>query len=203
MHAEYRQTHTDKTHKRRHRKKKTACVPPQPATRSKNKFPIASFVVPKSIECNTSMQMSSTENQRKENTLILCSVWRARSSDVRYRDVLHAAAVEVSVQGMSLQLAWHFQQISLDAHPLKPNKAFAPIPIATHLEQQREAPRAVSGLGTAPGRAAPMAKTPQEGTSCSSRRCPQWHPACTCHHTRTCRSIPVSVVSYRHSGYQH
>ena len=42
---------------------------------------------------------------------------------MRYRDVLHAAAVEASVQGMSLQLALHLQQMSLDAHPLKPNKA--------------------------------------------------------------------------------
>ena len=127
MHAGHRRTHTQ-AHKRRHtyRKKKTDCVPTQPATRSKNKFPIASCVVPRSIECNTSMQMSSAENPGKEKrglTLIPCSVWRARSSDVRYRDVLHAAAVEVSVQGMSLQLALHLQQISLDAHPLKPNKA--------------------------------------------------------------------------------
>ena len=54
---------------------------------------------------------------------------------------------------------------------------------------------------TAPGRAAPMATTPPEGTSCSSRRCPQWHLACTCLHTRTRRSSPVSVVSYRHSAF--
>ena len=83
-------THTQ-AHKRRHtyRKKKTGCVPTQPATRSK-KNPIASCVAPGSIECNTSMQMSSAENPRKENrglTLIPCSVWRARSAAVRYRDV--------------------------------------------------------------------------------------------------------------------
>ena len=74
-----------------HKKLKTTCVPPWLATRSKNKFPIASCVVHKSIECNTRCKMSSAENPGKENrglTLIPCSIWRASSSDVRYRDVL-------------------------------------------------------------------------------------------------------------------
>ena len=38
-------------------------------------------------------------------------------------NLLHAAAVEVSVQGVSLRLALNLQPISLEAHPLKPNKA--------------------------------------------------------------------------------
>ena len=101
---------------------------PHPGLRPdrKNKIPVASCVAPKSIDCNTSMQMSSAGNPSKENrglTLIPCSVWRASRSDVRYRDVLRAAAVEVTVQGMSLQLTLHLQQMSLDNHPLKPNKA--------------------------------------------------------------------------------
>ena len=160
------------------------------------------------------MQMSSAEIPGKEKrglTLIPCSVWRARSPDVRYWDVLHAAAVEVSVQGMSLQLALHLQQISFDAHPLKPNKALyqaqSPRTSSSNAWHSKppscdhEQPALCRCPATAPGRAAPMATTPPEGTSCSSRRCPQWHPACTCLHTCTRRSIPVFVVSYRHSAF--
>ena len=64
-----------------------------------------------------------------------------------------------------------------------------------------EQPALCRGPATALGRAAPMATTKPEGASCSSRKCPQWRPACTCLHTRTRRSIPVSVVSSGHLAF--
>ena len=97
--------------------------------------------------------------------------------------------------------------------PFEAEQGFVPSPVATHPEQQRVAPQSLLLAttsspanwrcpATAPGRAAPIATTPPEGTSCSSRRCPQWHPACTCLHTRTRRSISVAVVEPRHLAFQ-
>ena len=136
------------------------------------------------------MQMCSAENPGKENrgfTLIPCSFWRASSSDVRYRDVLHAAAVEVSVQGMSLLLALHLQHISLDAHPLKPNKALHQAqPLlswssnAWHPKASFLRPRAARALSV-PRR---WPRPQQKATHAPAENVPQWPPACTCLHTR-------------------
>ena len=144
MHAGHRRTHTQ-AHKRRHtyRKKKTDCVPTQPATRSKNKFPIASCVVPRSIECNTSMQMSSAENPSKENrlTLIPCSIWRASSSELRHRDVPCRTSRGVGPRNVTADNCAPPANF-LGRPPFEAEQGFVPSPVATHLEQ-RVAPQSL------------------------------------------------------------
>ena len=206
MQPEHRHNTHTQTHQRRHTQEiENNLCPTQIEKRISNRVR------------NTSTQMSSTENPAKENrglTLIPCSVWRASSSDVRYRDVLHAAAVEVSVQRMSLQLTLHHQQISWDTHSLKPNKVCtkpsrtargaatrgAPKPPSCDHEQ----PALCRCPATAPGRAAPMATNPTKGTSRSSRKStmassmhlpPHPHPHQHCCFSGELSSVGVGVSS--------
>ena len=168
-HARGAQTNTHKAHKRRHtcRKLKATCVPPWPATRSTHRLPIASCVMPKPIECNISMQMSSTENAGKENrglTLILarsgspaapmcgtgtCSLPRgSRCPSTNCHRSQHCT---------SRTFPWRFDEALCQAQA-------PPKPASCDHEQLCPCP------ATAPCRAAPMATTPPESTL---RRHPQ------------------------------
>ena len=88
-----------------------------------------------------SMQMSSAENPGKENrglTLIPCAIWRASSSDVRYRDVLQGVGPR-NVTAVGFAHPANF----LGRPPFEAEQGFVPSPVATHLEQQRVAPQSL------------------------------------------------------------